>query len=251
MTVSISIEKLHEGIEKGMVQSKLLLDSSKILLDKKKFVTSISLSILSKEESAKVLTFRDFLKKNKPIDSTAWKELTNHKIKSALPFLRAWKNLRKMSEKDRRKVQEAFQNDGIDQINWSDLDQSFNIKYVQLLESLDFLKQDCQFINWINDDWFSILNNYGKKLQNDFANTFYYEALEDYYLLLLRIKSKARDPIKIPNSITGRKYKKIQRTMDTKNFKQMQRNTYHQIEKDYLPRHEELMKKINKNKKSK
>lgn len=250
MTIKIPVEQLDEGMKKSKKQAKMHLDSAKILLKKRKYTSSIILSILGKEEITKLRIFRIHLKGNNVIDNKAWKELTNHKVKLALPYLLAYQGLRKKTVSELMEIEQAYRIEGIEtKVKIEELSKPINVRHIQFLECLDFLKQDSQFIGWINDDWFSVLENYDEKTQESLANVMYHEGMQDYYGMLLTLKWKKGDPVKIPRTITGDKYKKNALVMQTKQYKQMQKITYETIDRDYMPRHKEMMEKINKRKK--
>ena len=250
MTIKIPVEKLGKGIEKCKKQAKTHLDSSEILLKKKKYTSSITLSILGREEITKIRIFRNHMKMNKEIDNKVWKELNNHKIKLALPYLLAYKGLRRKTVPELMEIDQAYRTEGLEsKLRIVDLSKPINMKYVQFLESLDILKQDSQFVGWVDNDWFSVLENYSENIQKAFANVMYHEGMDDYYGILLTLNWKKGDKVELPKNITGHKFKKNTQIMQTKKFKQMQQIVYETIKRDYLPRHEEFMKKINKGKK--
>jgi len=249
MKVSIPNSKLEKGIELGKVQAKLLLDSSEILCEKRKYVTSISLAILAKEELTKIRIFNKMLTKGLTIENDVWQILTDHRIKLSLPYYQAYERLRRKSLPTLVKLQNAYKNEGIDlSFNIINLIKPINIEHLKFLQSLDLVKQDCQFLNWINNDWYSILNNYNINLQKAVCYTIYYESLSDYLNLSLSLKYKRGDPIAIPKTITGNKLRKVLKYMQTDEFKKIRKFAYETIQRDYKERYEDVLNNIIKRK---
>jgi AbiV family abortive infection protein len=237
-------EKLEEGIEKCRVQAKYLFDSAEILLKKKRYATAISLLILAREELTKVKIFSMYNKAQKPIDNEIWKSLTTHATKLGTPYVLAYERLRKLSINSVMDLRKMIMKEGVVPVyDVSDQAKPIDLERVAILESFDFLKQDCQFVNWVNDDWFSILENYNKKLQEDISTILYYDWLGEYYVSLLSIKFKKGDPIEIPHTITGNKYRKILKHVSTLKFRKLRFRVYEKILSDFKPRHDKLMEK--------
>lgn len=250
--ITIPNSKLAEGIELCKKQSKMLLDSSKILCKKRKYVTSTGLSILAKEELTKIRIFHRIRIRNLPIDNNLWRILNDHRVKLGLPFYLSYLSLRKKSVKTLMDIREMYLNEGIDpKLNVVDLAKPFNVKGLKFLESLDLLKQDCHFLNWIDDDWYSVLENYDEKTQKAIAHTIYTQTYEDYLGILLSMKYKKGDELKIPNTITGKKFRKIIKYIDSKDFVKMQNLAYKVILRDYGDRYQEVLDELVKKKKKK
>jgi len=244
--------KLAEGIELCKKQSKMLLDSSEILYKKRKYVTSIGLSILAKEELTKIRIFRRMELRNLQIDNNLWRILNDHRVKLGLPFYLSYLHLKKKSPLDVVKIRSMYLKEGVDpKMNAVDLVKPFNVKGLKFLESWDLLKQDCHFLNWVDDDWFSVLENYDEKIQKAIAHTLYTETLEDYLSILLSLKFKRGDKIEIPNTITGKKFRKIIKYMETKDFVKIQTIANKMILRDYTERYQEVLNSLSKRKKKK
>ena len=250
--IKIPVSELDGGIELCKKQSKMLLDSSKLLLKKSNYVASISLSILTNEELTKIRIFRILKRKKQEIDNKIWKILNDHKVKLGFPYYLAYHRLRNLSYENIMKIDKMYKDEGIDTgVRYSDLIKPISIKRLQFLESLDLLKQDCQFLNWINDDWFSVLKNYDSKTQKAIANTLYYESYDDYLSIILSLNYKPEHGLKVPKTSIGRKFIEVSKYQQTKECKKMQSLTYKTILRDYHPRYLELMKNISKKKKEK
>jgi len=250
--ITIPNSKLAEGIEFCKKQAKLLIDSSKILCKKRKYVTSIGLSILAKEELTKIRIFNRMKIRGLPVENDLWRILNDHRVKLGLPFYLSYLSLRKKSVKTFMDIRDMYLKEGIDpKLNIVDLAKPLNVKGLKFLESLDLLKQDCHFLNWINDDWYSILENYDEQTQKAIAHTLYTQTYEDYLGILLSIKYKKGDPIKIPNTITGKKFRKIIKYIDSKEFVKMQNSAYKVILRDYGDRYQEVLDELGKKKKKK
>jgi len=247
--ITIPNSKLEEGFQLCKAQSKMLLDSSEILSKKRKYVISIGLSILAKEELTKMRIFYRFLIRGLAIEQDMWKVLTDHNVKLGLPFFLVSHSLRKKSPLEIVQVKNFANKMGI-KTNLSVLDtlKEPNEKYIQFVESLDIVKQDCHFVNWINNDWFSLLNNYDENTQKSIAKTLHAEALLDYYTILINFKRKKSDPVVIPKTITGNKYRKIIQYTDSREFKKISALTYKTISRDYKKRYLEKLEKRMKQK---
>jgi len=110
------------------------------------------------------------------------------------------------------------------------------------------LKQDCHFLNWIDDDWYSVLNNYDINTQKSIVNTIYAYTLQDYLSILLSLKYKKGEKLEIPQTITGNKYKKITKYTQTKEFEKMSDFAFRKIFQDYEKRYREVLNSILKRK---
>ena len=250
--VTIPNSKLEQGIELGKKQSKMLIDSSEILCKKRKYVTSIGLSILAKEELTKIRIFRRMKKWGLPIDHDLWKILNDHRVKLGFHLYIAYHTLRKKSVIDIVKMRSMYIKEGIDpKLNAVDLVKPLNVEGLKFLESLDLVKQDCHFLNWVNDNWYSILENYDEKTQKAIAHTLYTEVYVDYLGILLSLKYKRGDPIEIPKTITGNKYKTIQKYIQTNEYEKMRDLAHNVILRDYKERYQEVLNHLAKKKKKK
>ncbi|MGI0056337.1 MAG: AbiV family abortive infection protein [Nitrosarchaeum sp.] len=250
--MTIPNSKLAEGIELCKKQSKMLLDSSNILYEKRKYVTSIGLSILAKEELTKIRIFNRMQIRNLPIEHNLWKILNDHRVKLGLPYYLSYLSLRRRSPLDIVKIRNMYLKEGIDpKMNAVDLVKPLNVKGLKLLESLDLLKQDCHFLNWIDNDWFSILGNYDENTQKAIAHILYTEYFTDYLGILLGLKYKSGDKFEIPHTITGNKFRKVIKYMESKDFIKMQTLAYQVILRDYEKRYQEILNGFSKRKKKK
>ena len=250
--VQIPSSKLEEGIELCKEQTKMSLESSEILLKKRKYVSSIGLSILAKEELTKIRIFRRMQKYDKPIENDLWRILNDHKEKLGLPHILQYHSLKKQTPLDIVKMREFFFNSGIDpKVNVVDLVQPLDVRGIKFFQSLDLLKQDCHFLNWIDGDWYSVLNNYDLNTQKSIAHTIYNYALQDYLSILLSLKYKKGDKPEIPKTRIGNKYKKIVKYTRTKEFEKMSDFAFRRIFQDYEKRHQEVLKDARKRKKPK
>ena len=250
--ITIPNSKLAEGIEFCKKQAKLLIDSSKILCKKRKYVTSIGLSILAKEELTKIRIFNRMKIRNLPVDHDQWRILNDHRVKLGLPFYVSYLHLKKKSVVDIANIRNMYLKEGIDPVlNAVDFIKPFNVKGLKFLESLDLVKQDCHFLNWVNDDWYSVLKNYDEKTQKAIAETLYTQTYEDYLGILLSMKYKKGDKLVIPNTITGKKFKKIIKYIDSKDFMKMRDLAYQVILRDYRERYQEVLEDLGKKKKKK
>jgi len=250
--LKIPNSKLTEGIELCKKQSKMLLDSSEILYKKRKYVTSIGLSILAKEELTKIRIFYRMKIRNLPLEHDLWRMLNDHRVKLGLPLYVSYLSLKKRSPLDIVKIRSMYLKEGIDpKMNAVDLVKPFNVKGMKFLESLDLLKQDCHFLNWINNDWFSVLENYDEKTQKAIAHFLYSYTLEDYLGILLSLKYKKGDKFEIPNTITGNKFRKVIKYVETKDFVKIQELASKVILRDYKERYQETLNGLGKKKKKK
>lgn len=182
LTDKIPISKLKGGLEKCKKQIQMLLDTSDALIKTEKYPSSISFIILAMEEFQKMRAIYQHIKNNTPISKHEWNNLTKHLYKLTTPYEEAIKTTKKLSSeklKDllnfRKKL--GFE-EGFDQHYF---DEQQNQLMIQLLKKYNLVKQDCFYLNFKNNDWFSIFENYTKKQQKAIAYALRYQVKIMFY----------------------------------------------------------------------
>ncbi len=229
----IPVSKLDEGIKKSMSQVRSLIESSKLLYEKRKFPESINLSILGKEEMTKLRVFRIHKKLNKPITNREWKLLRSHKKKLTHPYITAFERMRQKSITEIMELNQLMKKLGIEEsLNVMDGVVGPSKMFTRHLESLDYLKQDCLYVNWVYEDWFSVRDNFNQNEKKSLAYVLLTELKNDYqYGLLAQNHPKLRgeDLLKTAES---KRIKRIAKEMKSSKFKLM-KNTVKKIMTEY------------------
>lgn len=156
-------EKLSEGFEISKQHIKSLLKNSELLYDKKRYLAAIPLAVLAYEETAKLRVIVKHILSNKGITKKEWIELSRSKKKKS-------SHKRKLS-KLYEDAREEITKDGMSKYyrssaflidtgalpphkTYSQAIQE-NPLVVKTLEQFDRVKQDCFYLDWKNDDWFT------------------------------------------------------------------------------------------------
>jgi AbiV family abortive infection protein len=93
MSSSIPFSKVDEGIQKAVDNATRSLNDAVFLHDKKKYQSSILLSMLSYEESGKALLLMDYKSRNKEITRSQWtKKFCSHRMKNLISLRAIWKD---------------------------------------------------------------------------------------------------------------------------------------------------------------
>lgn len=166
--IIIPLDRLQEGHSKCAKHIELLIDSCDVLLSSRKYPTTIALSILALEESAKLELIQNHLIHNVGISKKEWDSVTSYGSHS-----------KKLKNPVREEV-EAFKRVGkeiVDHVGeWNEYlfgfptpsyedYQSITEKHYEYFGKLNFVKQDCLYMKWDNSKWktFSIFSENQQK----------------------------------------------------------------------------------------
>lgn len=158
----INQKKVQVGYELCKSHILSLLESSEILYKSKKFTESLSLSILAREEVAKLIALQDHLKNNTSMPYDEWlkltkntKESTAHKQRLVEPMRQSREYVQSMppsffeTMKDERKkmgLSEGFQYAAA---------MSLTPEFEKSFEKLDKVKQACFYFG-LNKNWYNL-----------------------------------------------------------------------------------------------
>src|SRR5574342_1409631 len=102
-------EKISDGYRKCKRHIESLLDSSQILLDSNQYATSLALSILAREELAKLLVLQDHIKNKTEITCDEWNKLTKNTKESTAHRFRLTFPAKRIREDVQTFTREHFQ----------------------------------------------------------------------------------------------------------------------------------------------
>jgi len=188
LTDKIPTSKLKVGLEKCKKQIQMLLDTSDALIKIEKYPSSISFIILALEEFEKLRAINQHIENNTPISKHEWNNLTKHLYKLTTPYKEATKTTKKFSPEKlndmlsfRKKLgfEEGFDNHYFDERQ--------NQLVIKLLKKYNLIKQDCFYLNFKNNDWFSIFENNTKKEQRAIAYALRFQVKIMFYHTLFAL----------------------------------------------------------------
>ncbi|MDE1769020.1 MAG: AbiV family abortive infection protein [Thaumarchaeota archaeon] len=139
--MTISNDEVKSGYEICKSHIMTLIESSQILYDSKKYSTSLSLSILAREEEAKLLALQDHVKDDTNMTDEEWKQLT--------------KNTKESTAHEYRLTQPA-------KVSRENI-QSFSPEYFEFMKSIN--TQMGVSTNLTYEEMMSITPDYEKSLQ--------------------------------------------------------------------------------------
>lgn len=155
--ILIPVEKLQQGFDLCRKQMEMLIESSQILYDSKKYPLSIALSILAREESAKLQLIDMYISAGHGISKKQWDYLTRgyvheRKLKDPVKFsvdFAKWQG-----EKRYKQVQKWGKNHGLGELpaDYDDFMKVGEKDYARLL-SLNEIKKDCFYLDWRDSSW--------------------------------------------------------------------------------------------------
>jgi len=147
----INWSELELGIEHCSHLIKHTLESADLLIKKRKFASAIGLIILAQEESARMRIFHLHRKNKQPITNTEWKKLSDHKTKLTLTYINSKKAVSQKSPEQLNAIYQVWVDLGLPEKiirNTGKIDEM----HINTLESLDLLKQDCFYTNYLDNE---------------------------------------------------------------------------------------------------
>jgi len=170
LTDKIPISKLKEGLEKCKKQIQMLLDTCDALIKTEKYPSSIAFIILALEEFQKLRAISQHIKNNTPISKNEWDNLTKHLYKLTTPYKEAVKTTKKLSSEKLKDLLNFRKKLGFEAgFDKHYFDERQNQLMIKLLKKYNLIKQDCFYLNFKNNDWFSIFESNTKKEQKAIA----------------------------------------------------------------------------------
>lgn len=152
----IPTKKIKQGRERSSKHIESLLKSSQILYDNKQYEQSLALSILAREELAKLLIIQNHLKNNTVIIYEEWKKLTKgtrestaHKIRLTLAQKTAREDVQKLTTEQYEAIQTQRERLGVERSTVTyEAAMSLDDGYDKIYEQFDQLKQECFYLGW-------------------------------------------------------------------------------------------------------
>ncbi len=187
----ITWEQLEEGIIRCSHQIRYLLESADLLIEKRKYVTAIGLIVLAQEESSRKRIFHLYKKNKKSITNTEWKEMLDHKNKLTFTYRNSKESLSKKSPEKIIAISKAWNDLGFsEKLNLNDIYGEVDEMQINTLESLDLLKQDCFYTNYLENEkqWFSTLGNLSIEQQKAIAISLYVQSKTEYHMMQIAQK---------------------------------------------------------------
>lgn len=139
------------------------MKSSQILYDAKQYEQSFTLSILAREELAKLLVIQNHLKDKTAMSIEEWKELTKgtkestaHKIRLTLTQKISREEIQKLTPEQYEEIQIQRERLGAERSTVGYVEaMSLNETYDRFYEKFDQLKQECFYLGW-NGNFFTL-----------------------------------------------------------------------------------------------
>ncbi len=230
--IDIPTEKISDGYRKCKRHVENLLYSSRILYDAKQYSLSLSLSILAREEIAKLLVIQDHLKNNTAISGMEWNKLTKSTKESTAHRFRLTFPLKLMRENI-----QSFTRDEFQKMEWERIQMgiSLGMPYEQAMaltsdfekafEKLDQVKQECLYPGW-NGRW----NSLSIKLEaNEVQGLAYVHLLDietNYYSAIsVRIHNEIKPPVHVAlkDDKNFQKWLGLRNEMESARYKKMEK----------------------------
>jgi len=223
--------KISDGYKKSKRQIESLLDSSQILYNSKQYATSLSLSILAREELAKLLVLQDHLKDGTKISCDEWKKLTKNTKNVTAHKFRLTYSPKVSREGVQKKFTRAMHEQMVSERKQLGLPTGMSYEQMMLITSeyekgyeiLDKIKQDCWYLGW-DGKW----NSLQIKLDANEIKGLAYINLNDtnsMYLsaISMRIHKQIRQPIKetLKDDPNFKKWLKFQNAQKEKEYEKM------------------------------
>lgn len=184
----IPLKKLTQGRARSSKHVESLLKSSQILYDARQYEQSFALSILAREELAKLLIIQNHLKANTIISYEEWKELTKgtrestaHKIRLTFTQKEARENVQKLTPKqyEETQIQRERLGAGRSSVGYEEA-MSLNTDYDKIYEKFDQLKQECFYLGW-NGNFFTLSTRLDPNELQGLAYTHLMVIKQNYY----------------------------------------------------------------------
>lgn len=169
-------EKLREGYKKGKNLVLRLFDEDEFFYTQRQFSTSISLSILIKEELIKLNLIRNHIMNKSEISEKEWdavSESGSHIIKLTKLYADALDQIKNLGEGGYNHVVEMERKQGTKQEfnKFSDVSNE-NPLIKKRLKSLNNIKKACWYLDWQNSQWVTLSSIYSEKELELLANYF-------------------------------------------------------------------------------
>ena len=185
----INEQETKEGYEKMLKVIKRLINDSKLCLDNSRYSASVSLSILTLEETAKADFFRLKIKESKGITKKEWKDLTaggDSHIKKLNWFLdKKEKGLERWTEEDIASLHEvnSFLGFGVNN-NKEDMKKEIEL-FRMVVAKFNIIKQSCFYTSWnINyHEWKYFDSMFPDKIKIVMANYLFIESKRNFLSL--------------------------------------------------------------------
>lgn len=154
--ILIPVEKLQEGFDLCRKQMELLIESAELLHQSKKYSISIALSVLAREESAKLSLIGKQIDGALGISKREWESITRgfvheHKLKN--PVKSTVDLVRSLSKGDFEKLKKRMKDDGTETIVTYEDVMNITEEHYKRLSSLNEIKKDCFYLNWVEPSW--------------------------------------------------------------------------------------------------
>lgn len=200
----ITLEKISDGYRKCKRHIESLLNSSLILYDTGQHTTSLALSILAREEFAKLLVLQDHLKNKTEITCDEWnkltkntKESTAHRFRLTLPAKQTRENVQTFTREKFEAMEKERNQMGLSSGMPYEVAMALTQEFEKGYEKLDSVKQECLYLGW-NGRW----NTLSIKLEANEVQGLAYIHLFDiktnyYSAISVRIHNKIKPPVHV------------------------------------------------------
>ena len=229
---NIPKEKTSDGYKKCKRHIENLLYSSQILYDARQYSLSLALSILAREEIAKLLVIQDHLKNNTEISSIEWikltkntKESTAHKFRLTFPHKLMREHIQSFTRAEFERMEQERRQMGISLGMPYEQAMALTSDFDKAYEKLDNVKQECLYLGW-NGKW----NSLSIKLEaNEVQGLAYVHLLDietNYYSAIsVRIHNEIKPPIHVTlkDDINFQKWLGLRKEMESSRYKKMEK----------------------------
>lgn len=142
-------EKIIDGINLALQYSDSLYETSSELFNKKNFLQSTPLAILSYEEAAKANWLLIKLEEKSGVTKEDWKSLRDHKFKLTKLEKNNFEKINKMSDAE-MKIYLEFQQDTFEKISEKSKEHAINKRkdLLDVLDKFEKVKEICFYSNW-------------------------------------------------------------------------------------------------------
>lgn len=167
--ILIPVEKLQEGFDLCKKQMEMLIESSQILYNSKKYSPSIALSVLAREESAKLERISQHITLSLGISKKEWSSMTQgfvHEKKLVNPVKFAVKFAKWEGKKRFEKMERWGEKHGYGEMPASYEDfMKVEEKHYERLRSLNEIKKECFYVDWKESCWKILFNRSEEELE--------------------------------------------------------------------------------------
>lgn len=168
--ILIPVSKLQSGFDECRKQIEILIDSAKILYDKRKFSIALPLLILAREEYAKLTLLLMHMVEKKGITKKDWLDYTRgggvHSNKLTGVLKKAKKRIEKEGPENYKKMQETYLQKGFG-VRKKTYEETVTIdpQTIENLNHLNMIKQDCFYLDWVDGQWNIITKRSNRQLK--------------------------------------------------------------------------------------